>query len=314
MSYDTARVNVTAPTITVNTPTVCAGNTATLTASGTSTSYTWSTTETTASISATPTTTANYTVSGTDANGCMNMVTASIDVNALPTITVNTPTVCVGNTATLTASGTATSYTWSTSEMTASISATPTATANYTVSGTDANGCMNMTTASIDVNMLPTISVSSSTVTLCSGSTATLTAGGSVTSYTWSTNNNTASIVVSPTTTATYTLMGTDANGCENMTTVTQSVSTCGAGINQYSTSSNEVTIYPNPNNGNFVVTTTENTNSIIVTDILGNVLLSVTPTNISTNITLSAQPSGVYFIKAIANGTQTVKRIIINN
>ncbi len=179
----TVSVNPT-PTVTVASATVCAGNTATLTANGTATSYTWSTTETTASITATPTITASYTVSVTDANGCMNMATASIDVNSLPTIMVTTPTVCAGNTATLTASGTATSYTWSTNATTASISATPTTTANYTVSGTDANGCMNMVPASIDVNMLPTISVSSSTVTLCSGSTATLTAGGSVTSFT----------------------------------------------------------------------------------------------------------------------------------
>ncbi len=108
--------------------------------------------------------------------------------------------------------------------------------------------------------------------------------------------------------------MGTDANGCENMTTITQSVSACGVGINQYNANSNEVTVYPNPNNGNFVLTTTENATAIMVTDILGNELISMTPTNTTTNINLSTQPAGIYFIKVIANGAQTVKRIVINN
>ena len=69
------------PTITLSATsnTVCAGNTVALTASGAN-SYTWSTTETTTTISATPTVTTNYTVTGTDGNGCMNMDTLSIIV------------------------------------------------------------------------------------------------------------------------------------------------------------------------------------------------------------------------------------------
>jgi hypothetical protein len=86
------------------------------------------------------------------------------------------------------------------------------------------------------------------------------------------------------------------------------------AGIENYNTTNNNVSIYPNPNNGSFVVTTTENTNTITVTDILGNELLSVTPNGTTTNINLNAQPSGVYFIRVMANGVQTVKRIVINN
>jgi hypothetical protein len=47
----------------------------------------------------------------------------------------------------------------------------------------------------------------------------------------------------------------------------------------------------------------------------LGKELVSINPKgNTTNNINLSAQPSGVYFIKVIANGAQTVKRIIINN
>ncbi len=321
-AVSTVSVNPT-PTVSIGTNNpVCAGQAIDFNYAGSSvTSYTWNGPASYTSSIASPTITAattaesgTYSLSVTDVNGCNAMGTTGITVNPLPTVTVNSPTICVGNTATLTASGTATSYTWNTSAMTTSISATPTVTTNYTVTGADANGCMNMATTSIDVNSLPTVTASSSTVTLCVGHTATLTAGGTATSFTWSTGATTATIAVSPTVTTTYTLTGKNANGCDNMTTFTQSVSTCGVGIEQYSANSNEVTVYPNPNNGSFVVTTTENTSSIMVTDILGNELLSVNPDGTSTNINLSEQPSGVYFIKVISNGAQTVKRIIINN
>lgn len=54
----------------------------------------------------------------------------------------------------------------------------------------------------------------SPTVGICPGGSATLTAGGNVLSYTWSTNSNAQSIVVSPNTTTSYTLSGTNNTGC----------------------------------------------------------------------------------------------------
>ena len=309
-AISTVTVNM-LPTLTVNSGSVCAGSSFTITPSGAST-YTYSS----GSAVVTPTSNVSYTVTGTSAAGCAatNTVTASVTVNALPTVTTNSATVCAGATVTLTASGTATSYTWSTAAATVSISVAPNTPTNYTVMGMDANSCVGTATTSVDVNALPTISVSTTTVTLCKGSTATITASGANT-YTWNLGATTPAIAVSPTVTTTYTVMGTSAGGCENMITVTQSVTTCGAGVEQYNSNSNEVTVYPNPNNGNFVVTTAENTTTIVVTDVLGNELVSVNPNgSTTTNINLSAQPSGMYFIKVTASGTQIVKRIIINN
>jgi uncharacterized repeat protein (TIGR03803 family) len=313
---DTVTVNA-LPIVSVNSATVCAGNTATLTVSSpTAVSYTWSTGDNTTSITPSPTVTSNYTVSVTDANNCMNWAMDTVTVNNLPTVTVNSATICAGNSTTLTASG-ATSYTWSTSATTASITATPTLTAQYTVTGTGANGCVNTATTSVDVNALPTVMALNIDTFVClgAGDTSTFHAIGANT-YTWSTGATTASFTFAPTVAGitTYTVTGTNVNGCKNMATVTQTVSTCGAGIEKYSANNNEITVYPNPNNGSFVVTTTENTSAIMVTDILGNELLSVTPNGTTTNINLNAQPSGVYFIRVMANGVQTVKRIIINN
>jgi gliding motility-associated-like protein len=206
------------PTITVNSPSICAGGTATLTANG-ATTYTWNTSAISNSITPSPGTTTPYTVTGTDANNCKNIVTLTVTVNSAPTISVNTATICAGGTATLTASG-ATTYTWNTLATNASISPSPTTTTPYTVSATT-NGCSSTKTTTVTVNNLPSISVNSATI--CIGNTATLTASGANT-YTWNTSATSASIASSPATTVPYTVTGTDANNCKNTATSTVTV------------------------------------------------------------------------------------------
>jgi len=225
------------PIITVNSSTICVGQqTATLTAMGAST-YTWNpTTNLTPTsgspVSGNPTATTNYTVTGTDANGCVNTATTTITVNSLPIITVNSSTICVGQQmATLTAMG-ASIYTWNpTTNLTPTsgspVSGNPTVTTNYTVTGTDINGCVNTATSTITVNALPIVTVNSATI--CAGQqTATLTATGAST-YSWNPTTNLtptsgSPVVGTPTTTTHYTVIGADANRCTNTATATITV------------------------------------------------------------------------------------------
>jgi hypothetical protein len=58
-----------------------------------------------------------------------------------------------------------------------------------------------------------TTTISASAATLCAGKSSTLTTSGATT-YTWSTSASTASIVVTPTGSATYSVSGTTAAGC----------------------------------------------------------------------------------------------------
>lgn len=222
------------PTITVNSSSICIGQqTATLTANG-ATNYTWSPSSDLSSSSGSvvvgnPSSTKNYTVNGTDINGCHDTAYTTITVLPLPSITVNSSTICVGQqTATLTANG-AVTYSWipgtDLSSTTGSIvTGNPTSSQTYTVGGIDSNGCINGTITSIFVNTLPTVTVNSSTI--CIGQqTATLNANGALT-YTWfpstDLSSNTGSVVTgTPTVTQSYTLIGTDANGCYNDTVTT---------------------------------------------------------------------------------------------
>lgn len=228
-----SKPNVTA---TANRTAVCAGSTATLTASG-ATSYTWVpagtlSCSTCVSPVATPTAITTYTVTGTDANGCVDTGNVTITVNALPVVTANAnQTICNGSSATLTANG-ATTYAWTPTgslscSTCASPVATPTTTTTYTVTGTDANGCINTATTTVNVNAKPTVTASSN-VAICNGASTTLTAGGATT-YVWTpagtlSCSTCVSPVATPTTTTTYTVTGTDGNGCTNTATVTVTV------------------------------------------------------------------------------------------
>jgi gliding motility-associated-like protein len=212
--------------------TICPGNTATLSASGTPT-YLWSpgtglSCTTCASPVAGPPATILYTVTGTAANGCTATDTQRVTVLAAPTLIVGTTaSICIGATAPLSISGAA-SYLWSPSA-TLSCStctnpiATPTVSTTYSVTGTGADGCTSTTTVKITVNPLPTITVLPAS--MCAGSTATLFPSGGV-SYTWGPATSLSCTactnpVTSVTVTTTYTVTGTDINGCKDTASVT---------------------------------------------------------------------------------------------
>ena len=212
------------PTITaVTNPTVvCAGLGVTLTANG-GISYTWAPIGSTLNPATdNPTISTTYTVDGLDANGCSGQGTVNILVNALPTLTLaaSPATICSGNTSTLTASG-AINYTWSPQNTTVNpVPVTPTVTTTYTASGEDANGCIGIDSIQVQVVPVPTVAISPLNLTVCAGSSATLTATGAA-NYTWlpSGSNNTF-IVDNPTVTTTYTLIGDNGGNCPNTQTV----------------------------------------------------------------------------------------------
>ena len=194
---------------------VCAGSDITLTASG-ATSYKWSNDAITSSITVTgENTSMTYTVTGTDDNGCQATDEEIITVNALPEVSIASDgKVCIGSDITLTASG-ATSYEWSNEATTESIKVTGENTSmTYSVTGTDGNGCKATDSETITVNALPTVSIASDGK-VCIGSDITLTASGA-TSYKWSNDAITSSITVTgENTSMTYTVTGTDDNGCQ---------------------------------------------------------------------------------------------------
>lgn len=170
-----------------------------------------------------------YTVTYTSPGAPCNSTTDfTITINAIPTITVADETICSGETATLTASG-ADTYVWSpatglSATSGTTVQSTVTANQTYTINGTNAaTGCVGTTTATVSVNPLPTIDAGMD-VAICTGNSTTLTASGGST-YSWDNGLGTGAIQnVSPTSTTTYEVTGTDANSCVNTDQVTVTV------------------------------------------------------------------------------------------
>jgi uncharacterized repeat protein (TIGR01451 family) len=200
---------------------ICNGSSTSLTASG-GIAYIWSNNATTTSISVSPATTTTYIVTATDINGCNGTATRTVTVNPLPTVNISgNNTICIGNSTTLTAGG-ASTYVWNTGASTAAITVSPVANTTYTVTATDANGCINTSTRTVTVNPLPVLSVTGTNV-LCAGQSTSLSVSGAST-YVWSTGATTTTISVTPSATSTYTVTGTNSNGCVNTSTRTVTV------------------------------------------------------------------------------------------
>ncbi|MCX6310784.1 MAG: glycine-rich protein [Bacteroidetes bacterium] len=261
------------PTVVANSSSaiVCSGSSVTLTGSG-ATTYSWSGGVTNA-VSFVPVSTLTYTVTGTSGAGCTNTATTTVTVNPIPTVVANTTAaaVCLGNSVTLTGGG-AISYIWDNS-VTDGVSFAPTATTTYMVTGTDASGCVNTATTTITVNALPIVTINSTAALVCLGNSVTLTGvGASV--YSW-TNSVMDGVSFVPNSTITYTVTGTDANGCSNTATTT-------------------VTVNSNP-----IVNLGQNITQcggIVILD-AGNVGSTYLWSDASNNQTLTVNSTGTYFV-----------------
>ncbi|HEV7429186.1 MAG TPA: hypothetical protein VGQ46_22760 [Thermoanaerobaculia bacterium] len=201
-----------AASITAGGPTTfCPGGSVTLTAS-TAASYLWSTGATTQSIVASSS--GNYSVTVTDANGCSATSAATtVTVNPNPAVSITasgSTTFCAGGNVTLTASSGA-SYLWSTGATTQSIVAS--SSGNYAVTVTNANGCSGTsapTAVTVNANPPATITAGGPT-TFCAGGSVTLTASPGA-SYLWSSGEQAQSITA--TSSRNYIVTVTTANGC----------------------------------------------------------------------------------------------------
>lgn len=186
--------------VTVNSPSTCAGSAVTLSASGAN-SYLWTGSLSGSSISVSPTITTVYSFTATNTS-CSVVRTTTVNVISGPTVTVSSTSACAGTTVNFTASG-ASSYTWNTGAQNSVITASANVTTVYTVTGNSGGLCSSVRQATLTILPSPSLSVNNATV--CAGVSASLSASGA-TSYTWNTGATSNSVVVTPATSTVYIL------------------------------------------------------------------------------------------------------------
>ena len=172
-----------------------------------------------------------YVVTGTDVNGCRNTASVNMTVNPLPPIDAGPDiAICFGDTAQLWSDGAGPSgtYYWTPAVNFVSPQSNqypfvyPQGSQTYMVQGTDLNGCKSTDAVQVIVNPLPPIDLEDDKAICIGGNTTiTVTGAGASGTYSWAPpvgiNPTTGpTVTADPVTTTTYTVLGTDANGCQN--------------------------------------------------------------------------------------------------
>jgi len=265
-------------------------------------------------IATTQTYTANgagtYTVTVTDANGCVNSDSTVITEVPLPIVDLGNDTAfCAGSafSLVLNAQNPGASYSWN-----GGVATTQTFLATqpgtYTVNVTDVYGCSQTHSIEIGSMAVPTVNLGNDINT--TNATQVLNAGPGFTQYQWTPGGqNTAQVTVSQT--GNYTVTVTGGNGCTASDTVhvtfinTSSINEAGEvlGLN----------IFPNPGTGVFNISTQETgTYSVHIFNLGGQTVFNHNSTEPLTQVDISQLPAGVYLLQVRGSHTYKTERIIV--
>ena len=203
-------------------------------------------------ISGTPTASGIFNYSIPLIGGCgtvsaIGTITVNPTLTASVSISTSTTTICAGTSVTFTATptngGALPVYQWKLNNVNVGTNSTTYANAALVngdvvtcVLTSNATPCLmgssaTSNTVTMIVNALPNVSAGPDK-TICIGNSVTL-SGSGASGYTWSNGATTATQTVSPTTTATFTLTGTDGNGCTNTDQVVVTLPTAGTALSQ---------------------------------------------------------------------------------
>ena len=284
---------------------ICPGEPVNLTVTG-GTSWAWSNGGTTSTITVRPITPTTYTVTSSQASYCSTTDSVRISIKPSVTTTVSgNVTICRGVSVTLTATG-GTSRTWSTGGTQDTIVVTPTVTTTYSVRSDSTGICSNIDSIKVTVNQLPNVVITGDTV-ITAGETTSLTASGAQ-SYLWSTGATSSSISVSPSITTSYSVTGTDANGCSNNAHATVVVNA----VSIASGSELEFKVYPIPTESKLTVEG-ESIKTITIYNILGKVIDKIECDGEKTVVlAVKDYAQGVYVISVADTKGQTGRRTFI--
>ena len=125
--------------------------------------------------------------------------------------------------------------------------------------------------------------------------------------YEWSTGETTASIIVSPINPTTFSVVGTNSNGCSDSDEV---IVSGGTGINENQTTASAI-IFPNPAHNKLFIKTSSAVNAVEIFSITGTLVHKQSSNSDTIEIDVQHISSGMYFIRLIANHSVETRRFV---
>ena len=229
-------------------------------------------------------------------------------------ISTSTNAICLGSSVNLSATATNTlcsqSFNWMPGSLSGNnITVSPTANTSYTLTVND--GCRTATAVTtITVNPLPVVTAVASPTSVCAANPNSTLTGSGASSYIWNPGSIPGNpITVSPTSTAIYTVTGTDANGCSNTGTVMVTYTTCVSSCTNCVATATSGTV----GSGNLIGNTFCLNNNVTIT---GNVNIVGCEVKIAPNVIITIAPTGNLNITSshLYSCTDMWKGIIIQN
>jgi hypothetical protein len=232
--------------------------------------------------------------------------TGSISVTGAPS-----QTICSGNSVTLTASGAGT-FTWSNLVQGSLNIVTPTVTTVYTVTGGNGGCSGNEASTTVSVASSPALSITGNTL-LCKGhpaQSATLTVAGAAT-YSWNINSTNPSIIVSPASSYTYVVTGSNGGPCPATLSVAVNVVTCTT-VDE-SRGTDDILIYPLPMSTELIVEYgTRDEPAIRIFNTLGQTIeVAFTSSDRRLRFDFTSLPRGLYWLVWRRGDKSFVRKIV---
>ncbi len=255
---------------------------------------------------------ASYTVNVTDANSCI--ITGTYTITAPSTASL----VAVASSSAATCSGINNgkamvngvtggtppyTYSWNSTPPQFTALATGLGSPNtYVCTIVDYNNCIINRSATVYPAPLNINIYANPSYTICPTHSVTLSVAGAV-SYTWSTGASTSSVTVVPTgtlSTTVYSFTGTTTAGCiiTGSTAIMTNSTACVVGIEEQHGNVG-YSLYPNPNNGQFVLVLdqAQDNATLEVIDALGKLAISQSVNGMQTTVNTSVLQDGIYFV-----------------
>jgi hypothetical protein len=258
-----------------------------------------------------PQETTTYTVTGST-NGCQTTASVLVTVNPIPEVeaTASPNEICLGELVDLSAIG-ADEFFWDNGLGAGEVhTLNPQETTTYTVTGTT-NGCQASASVTVTVNPLPEILAQSDDLIICVGESTLLEASANVAvDWLWMGGiSSDPTVSVAPTETTTYTVFGTDGNGCVGFDEITVEVNTC-VGIND-GTNPDHMHVWVDGADNSLRYTDMPTPAVLLITDMMGREVWTTNLTTTSGQLMLQV-PAGTYAVQVVSGVNRIAQKLMV--